>query len=184
MEAFALGVDCAAAVAQRAADGFLRGGRGQQQLLAGHAGQQALVPRAAHAVLQHARHLDLVHRVDHARGGAGAAQHAADGGHGIQRGAGAAEVRRDHRAEQAVLAQRDEGFVRKARVAVHRIGMRGGDGGSGLGGGDQGGGVRRRGMRRRLVHRGENGVHHAASCSCEAAAASEFTLLNSWRVSM
>ena len=71
------------------------GGRGREQhLLAADAAHQQLMPGAAAAVPRQASHLGLVHRVDHRRRGAGAAERVTDVGNLGDAGALAAEFAR------------------------------------------------------------------------------------------
>ncbi len=67
--------------------------------------------------------LDLMHREDHAGRGAGRAEDRADVGDVGGAAAVAAEFGRDQHAEQTLLADRGEGFGRKARLAIDRFGI-------------------------------------------------------------
>jgi hypothetical protein len=64
---------------------------------------------------------DLMHGKDHRRGGAGLAEHVAHVNHVGHARALAAELDRDHHAEQALRTRGREGFTRKARVAIDGI---------------------------------------------------------------
>ena len=101
------------------------GGRGgQQHLLCRDAAHQRLVIVAAAAVTDQAGDLGLVHGEDHRGRRAGAAERVAHLGDVVDRGAEAAELDRDLRAEQLALAGRiDRGF-REARLLVDFLGFR------------------------------------------------------------
>jgi hypothetical protein len=107
------------------------GGRGsQQQLLCCHAAHQRLVIAAAGAVPYQAGDLGLMHGEDHRGRRAGAAERVAHLGDVEDRGAEAAELDRDLRAEQLALAGGVERGFGEARLRVDLFGVsrrRGGD---------------------------------------------------------
>ena len=128
------GADIAAALA-------LGRRRGHQELLVGDATQQPVLPGLAASVPDQAGDLGLVHGEDHRRGGAGSAQPVGDLGERAHRGALPAECDRHGRAQQALRAQGGDGFLGEATVAVHGLGMGGGDRGGDARTGQQVGGT-------------------------------------------
>ena len=107
---------------------FALGGRGRQQhLLAAQPAQQTLMPGAAGAMPGNASNLGLVHRVNHRRGGAGAAERITDIGDIGDAGALAAELARHRDAHEARGARGGHRLGRKARLVVDGCGMLRGD---------------------------------------------------------
>ncbi len=103
------------------------GGRGGQEHLFGRdAAHQCFVPPGAGAVPDQAGDLGLMHRKDHRRRRAGAAERVAHVGDIGDRCAVAAERQRDLDAQQPLRAHRVERFLREPRIAVDRFGFRGG----------------------------------------------------------
>ncbi len=100
---------------------------GHQQLPLGDPALQALLPRIAGAMAHEARDLDLMHRIDHRGGGAGAPEDVADVDHLRRARLLAAECGGNKNAEQLLCANRVERFARKAAVAVDFVGEFGGD---------------------------------------------------------
>ncbi len=113
-------------------------------MLVDDAGKQIALPRHVGAMIDDARNLALVHRIDHRSRGATPAERFAQARHFVERQAVAAEFARDHRREQAFAAHRFACFVREARLAVDGVGMGGRDRGDAACGREQGGCVARR----------------------------------------
>ncbi|MFK4694766.1 hypothetical protein ABIF42_000360 [Bradyrhizobium diazoefficiens] len=97
------------------------GGGGEQPLVAGDPAHHGFHPGNAVAVPDDAGDLGLVHRVDHRGRGAGAPERVADVGDVVDRGAEAAELDRDHDAEQFLLTRDVESLVREAGVAIDPV---------------------------------------------------------------
>ena len=118
----------AIALAQIAA-ALALGGRGrEQQLLVAQPPQQMVVPCAGAGMADEARHHDLMHRIDHRNGTAGAAEHVADVDHFGDACALAAELDRNEDSEQALRPDRRKRFGRESCLGVDRAGMGRGDG--------------------------------------------------------
>ncbi|MGY4500020.1 hypothetical protein ACVWYH_003951 [Bradyrhizobium sp. GM24.11] len=99
------------------------GGGGEQPLVAGDPAHHGFHPGNTVAMPDDAGDLGLVHRVDHRGRGAGASERVADVGDVIDRCAEAAELDRDHDAEQLLLTRGIECLVREAGVAIDTIGV-------------------------------------------------------------
>ena len=130
-------IDCASARAHVAADRLFRGCRGEQQLLPGYACEQIVLPCHVGRMIDDARDLALVHRIDHRSRCTALRQRLAKTRHGVELEAIAAECTRDHRGQQAFVAHRVERFVREASFAIHRARMRSRNHGYATGGGEQ-----------------------------------------------
>ena len=85
--------------------------------------QNALERGVALGVAHDAGHLDLVHRVDQAGGGAGLAEDVADVGDFRDARAFAAQGLRHLDAEQALFADFGKGLARETRLGVDRRGV-------------------------------------------------------------
>ncbi len=110
-------LDEARGVAGVAADADLGGRRGQQELLGRHPAGVVAQPFRA-AVPDQAGHLDVVHRQDHRRGRAVAADRADHRGGGAQVVAEPAELGRDEGAEQPLGPEGVDGLLREPRLDV------------------------------------------------------------------
>ena len=123
-----MGFDRRRAAAQIAAAVALGRRGGEQQLLAGNAPHQPLVPGAAAAMARDARHFGLMHGEYHRRGGASAAERVADIDDIADARAFAAEFTRNCRAQKTRGARGGDRFGRNAGIAIHGGGVSRGDG--------------------------------------------------------
>ena len=87
------------------------------------------MPRAVAAMADQQRDLGLMHRIDHGRRGAGAAEPVTDVDDVGDAGAFAAEIVRHHDAQEALAARGGDRLARKARLAIDRRRVLRSDGG-------------------------------------------------------
>ena len=102
-----------------AAHADLGGGRGEEQLLGGDLGHERL-QRLGLSVTDDAGHLQVVHGEDHPARGAGLGELGHRCSRLAQRGADAAELDGDQRAEQTLGLERLEGLEREPRAGCRR----------------------------------------------------------------
>ena len=115
------------ATAEIAADANL-GSRGRDQpLMARELGEVVANKRRGERMADQAEDLDLVHRIDHGRGGTGSAEHLARCGQLADGRSESAEPARHERAEETLFAQRGDRLVWKPRFAIDGVGDRAGD---------------------------------------------------------
>ena len=126
-EVVAVALDRADRGAEIAARAGLRGRRAEQQLVACDARHEVAVPVAAAPMRHKAGDLDLMHRIDHRGRRAMLAEQAADLRDVGERGVLAAEIARDHHAQQSAVAHRANGLVREARRRVDFLAILGRD---------------------------------------------------------
>ena len=104
----------------------LGGDRCDKTLVRRELAEVILEPRRVREVARDREHLDLVHRVDHRRRGASAAELEAALGDRVERRTGTAERLRHGSRQRARLAKRGQGLGREAGLAVDGIGKRAG----------------------------------------------------------
>jgi hypothetical protein len=118
--------DGAQAAARIAANASLRSGRRDQALPLDELGQVSVECRRFR-VANDAPHLNLVHRVDHSRGGTTLRQRFADGAELADARAGTAQSARHVHAEEALAPERLDGLGREPCVSVHVVRVKRGD---------------------------------------------------------